>query len=427
LSLRISGTQLLLLIANLGAGLGIYLLRTKLAGIAAPRVTMQGVWDSLLAATTAAATTFSRRWQNGSIDWYFSGTWLFVVGLATYALAYHGISLRSVSVDLSQIQWYGTLLCAMLASSAVMVVRFTTRVAAAIALTTNGFLTALLFVVYRSPDIVLTQILIETASTIFILLILYFLPPFKHDEFTAIRRFVNMAISVAVGATMFVLVLLITSPEFRERHNLALDYLSRSLADAGGANAVNVIIVDFRAIDTTGEITVLMMVSLIVFGLLRSRRRSAAATASPPAAPRPARPADGSPILRTAARLAMPLTAWVSLVIFLQGHNLPGGGFIAGAMGAAAGATYLLAFGLEAAERVSWWRVATIGLLISVATGAVPFVFGGAYMDHSILHLHLPLVGPYELPTATFFDLGVYLIVLGTIMTMFVELGLEDD
>lgn len=131
--------------------------------------------------------------------------------------------------------------------------------------------------------------------------------------------------------------------------------------------------------------------------------------------------------MRTAARLAMPLTAWVSLVIFLQGHNLPGGGFIAGAMGAAAGATYLLAFGLEAAERVSWWRVATIGLLISVATGAVPFVFGGAYMDHSILHLHLPLVGPYELPTATFFDLGVYLIVLGTIMTMFVELGLEDD
>jgi multisubunit Na+/H+ antiporter MnhB subunit len=395
-------------------------------------VTLQGLWDAFLSATATLATAFSRRWQNGSVEWYFSGTWIFVVGLAAFALAHHGISLRSVSVGLSQLEWYGTLLCAMLAVSGVMVVRFRTRVAAAIALTTNGFLTALLFVVYRSPDIVMTQILIETASTIFILLILYFMPPFKPDRLTALRRFVSMAVSVAVGTTMFVLVLLITSSEFRETHNLALDYLSRALADAGGANAVNVIIVDFRAIDTTGEITVLMMVSLVVFGLLRSRRTLPESSPPgrvetiPPGEPRSAWPVDGSPILRTAARLAVPIIAWVSAVIFLQGHNLPGGGFIAGAMGAAAGATYLMAFGLRKARHVSWWKVATTGLLISVLTGTVPFALGGPFMDHTILHLHLPLVGPYELPTATFFDLGVYLIVLGTIMTMFVELGQED-
>ena len=61
-----------------------------------------------------------------------------------------------------------------------------------IALTSNGFLTALLFVVYRSPDILLTQILIETVSTIFILLILYFMPPFKADAFTAMTRVTNL-------------------------------------------------------------------------------------------------------------------------------------------------------------------------------------------------------------------------------------------
>jgi multisubunit Na+/H+ antiporter MnhB subunit len=54
--------------------------------------------------------------------------------------------------------------------------------------------------------------------------------------------------------------------------NLAGEYLARALDEAGGANAVNVIIVDFRAIDTTGEITVLVLVGLCVFGLLRSRR-----------------------------------------------------------------------------------------------------------------------------------------------------------
>jgi multisubunit Na+/H+ antiporter MnhB subunit len=70
--------------------------------------------------------------------------------------------------------------------------------------------------------------------------------------------------------------LLATSPQFRETKNLALDYLTRSLAEAGGANAVNVIIVDFRAIDTNGEITVLMVVGLLVYGLLRTRRKGSA-------------------------------------------------------------------------------------------------------------------------------------------------------
>jgi multisubunit Na+/H+ antiporter MnhB subunit len=74
---------------------------------------------------------------------------------------------------------------------------------------------------------------------------------------------------------MFSFILLATSPQFREVKNLAADYLVRSMAQAGGANAVNVIIVDFRAIDTNGEITVLVLVGLLVFGLLRTRRKSA--------------------------------------------------------------------------------------------------------------------------------------------------------
>ena len=89
------------------------------------------------------------------------------------------------------------------------------------------------------------------------------------------RRLVNLAVSVAVGFSMFSFVVLSTSPQFREVKNLAASYLTRSMAQAGGANAVNVIIVDFRAIDTNGEITVLVLVGLLVFGLLRSRRKAA--------------------------------------------------------------------------------------------------------------------------------------------------------
>jgi multisubunit Na+/H+ antiporter MnhB subunit len=135
---------------------------------------------------------------------------------------------------------------------------------------------------------------------------------------------------------------------------------------------------------------------------------------------------SGDPILRTVTRLAVPLTVWVSVVIFMQGHNLPGGGFIAGVMAAAAGAMHLLAFGPARAGRVTWWKVSVCGLLISVATGTVPFLLGRPYMQHTVWHLPLPLIGDYELPSATFFDLGVYLIVLGTIMTIFVELAREE-
>jgi multisubunit Na+/H+ antiporter MnhB subunit len=134
---------------------------------------------------------------------------------------------------------------------------------------------------------------------------------------------------------------------------------------------------------------------------------------------------SGDPILRTVARFAVPLTVWVSIVIFMQGHNLPGGGFVAGVMAGASGAMYLLAFGAAKAARYRWWKVSVSGLLIAVATGTVPFLMGRPYMQHSIWHFDLPVIGLYELPTATFFDLGVYLIVLGTLMTIFVELAQE--
>lgn len=128
----------------------------------------------------------------------------------------------------------------------------------------------------------------------------------------------------------------------------------------------------------------------------------------------------GSPIMRVITRFAVPLTVLVAARIFFQGHDNPGGGFIAGVMLAAAGAMYALAFGLRRLAPIDWWRISVLGLLIAVLTGTVPFLLGKAYMDNVILHI----VGVH-LPSATFFDLGVMLIVLGTLMTIFIELGLE--
>ncbi len=269
---------LLLSVLTALLGIGIYLGRAGLHRMrerAHGAPSMQSVWDGFMEAVTAVAVGFSIRWQSGSLRWYLAGSLAFTVGLSGLAWQRAGISLLQVPISLQEMTWYGLTLCGMLAFTAVMVARSETRVGAAIALTSNGFLTALLFVVYRSPDILLTQILIETVSTIFLLLVLYYMPMFRPEGLPPMRRLLNAAISVAVGFSMFSFIMLCMSPQFREVKNLAADYLTRSMAEAGGANAVNVIIVDFRAMDTNGEITVLVLVGLLVYGLLRTRRKAA--------------------------------------------------------------------------------------------------------------------------------------------------------
>jgi len=263
----------LLSIAGILLGLAIYARGSVLTRALDGLPPMGKVYDGMMEWVTACAVTFSRLWQNGSVRWYFAGILLFTVGLTNYSLWRADISLGSVSINFREASWVGLALCGMLVTTGLLVATSATRLGAAIAVTANGFMTALLFVFYRSPDILLTQILIETVSTIFILLILYYLPPFTREGTSTFGRVLNLAISAAVAFSMFTFIILSTSPEFREGKNLALDYLTRSLAEAGGANAVNVIIVDFRAIDTNGEITVLMVVGLLVYGLLRSRRK----------------------------------------------------------------------------------------------------------------------------------------------------------
>ncbi len=270
------GPLLLSLVTTL-LGVALYLGREpaqRWQRVVAVGPSMQRVWDAGIDAITTAATRFSRWWQNGSLHWYFSAVLAFAVGLTFFALGQGGLTLGDATLDFRNLTWYGLAVGGVLVAATGAVVCAPTRLAAAIALTAVGFLVALVFVIYRSPDIVLTQILIETVSTIFVLLVLYFMPTFRARKPALGTRIWNAGLAVAVGAVMFVLVVLCTDPRFRETRNLGQDYLARSLSEAGGRNAVNVIIVDFRAMDTQGEITVLVAVGLCVYGLLRTRRRT---------------------------------------------------------------------------------------------------------------------------------------------------------
>ena len=266
---------LALSLVGIALGLVLYRSRTRVEAIQRGLDGLpdaQRVWDGCVATVTRFAEGYSEWWQDGSLRWYFSVILLFTSAISLFALEAGGISLANAEVGFGNLSWPSIVLAALIIASTIAVVRSETRLGAALALTASGFLVALVYAIYRSPDILLTQILIETVSTVVILLVLYFMPSFRRDGLSPAHSAWNLAVSGAFGFAVFVFVLLATSPNFRETRNLGLDYLERSLGEAGGRNAVNVIIVDFRAMDTIGEITVLVVVGLCVFGLLRARR-----------------------------------------------------------------------------------------------------------------------------------------------------------
>ena len=182
-----------------------------------------------------------------------------------------------------------------------------------------------------------------------------------------------------------------------------------------GRTSVNVILVDFRAFDTLGEITVLATAAIGVRGLLRfaaDGRRN----------PEPVRPI-ASPIFKTAARLLMPLLLVFAVFLLLRGHNEPGGGFVGGLVAAAAFTLYAIAFGVQRARQALLLRPLTligVGLLLALVSGLPAAVEGRPFLTA------LWASGPLALGTPIMFDVGVFLVVAGVVLMMIFTLAEES-
>jgi multisubunit Na+/H+ antiporter MnhB subunit len=167
-------------------------------------------------------------------------------------------------------------LIALAVISVVLLKRWTTQL---IALSVAGFLVCFYFVLYRAPDLALTQILVEVVTLFMILILLGRFPrsaeqgelTHKHPLW---RKGVNMAIALGVGAMATTLILLVTAAPAENR--LGTFFLEQTVPLAEGSNAVNTILVDFRGFDTLGEITVLVIAMLGGLGLLMRYKRTAA-------------------------------------------------------------------------------------------------------------------------------------------------------
>ncbi len=309
---------------------------------------------------------------------------------------------------------------ALLVLGAVFTVRFRhRRVLALIVLGLTGLGTTLLFVELSAPDLALTQLSVELATTVLILLALYFLPEDSAREGSGRRHLRDLVIAASVGLGLTALLYAVLT---RPASSIAEYYIAHSKSHGGGTNIVNVILVDFRGFDTMGEVTVLAIAAIAIAAMLenvRLVRRSTTLGAT-------VRSKDRHPfLLSIMTRPLLPLLLLVALFIMLRGHNLPGGGFIAGLVTAVALVLQFLASGLRwASDRLRFNYVAAtaLGLLIALSTGLASMVFGAPFLTSAFTHVHL---GPldFELASAMAFDLGVFITVVAVLLIILVRLG----
>ena len=254
-----------------------------------------------------------------------------------------------------------------------------------------------------------------------------------------LRRFRDLIVSVVTGAGLAALAYaMMTRPA---PQSISPFYLDRALPEGGGTNVVNVMLVDFRAFDTFGEITVLSIVALTVYALLRRFRPPREVIQLPPQ--QRAIPADLATDLinpRTAqdtalgymmvpatlVRLLMPVAAVVSAYLFMRGHNEPGGGFVAGLVLSIAFITQYIVAGTHWVEAHLQLRVVRwigLGLLMALATGIASLWFGYPFMTTHTAHLTLPVVGEIHIASALFFDIAVFAVVVGSTLLILTALA----
>ncbi|MCS6785738.1 MAG: monovalent cation/H+ antiporter subunit A [Thiobacillaceae bacterium] len=415
---------LLMSVAALVGGLMVYAGRRPLYGLAerlGGRWSARQVYDTLVGALFGAAAALTHTIDRSSLQ-----RMLAILFASALALGAAGVLGTPTALDggRPQLPTDGVSLTAaagLVAATLAAVWLHRERLTALIVTGAVGLIVSLIFVKFSAPDLALTQLAVEVVTAVLMLLALYFLPQRSPAESTRARRLRDAGLALAAGGGVAWLAYAVLT---RPYTTIAGYYLDKSLPEGGGRNVVNVILVDFRGFDTLGEITVLAIAALGIYAMLERLTLAG-----------PQRDMDGRPwnwdlhpvIMASLTRLLLPLALLTSVFIFLRGHNLPGGGFIAGLITAVALIMQYLANGAAwTQERLppNFHPVIGWGLAIALATGLAAWAFGRPFLTSAFGHLHLPAVGEIELASAMAFDLGVYLVVVGVTLLILVHLGL---
>jgi multicomponent Na+:H+ antiporter subunit A len=278
-------------------------------------------------------------------------------------------------------------------------------------------------------------------------LVLRRMPPRFWDSPPGLGRWARAGLGVAVG--LVVVGVAMTASAVRTAPPASTGMSQLAYDFGGGRNVVNVILVDIRAWDTMGELAVLLVAATGVASLvfLRERRlvrveaqfraaRGEGADADPLPMPVPrwlaraVTAGERSVIFEVVTRLVFHTVLLFSLYLLFSGHNNPGGGFAGGLVAGLAITVRYLAGGraeLRAAAPVRPGLLLGAGMFLSAGVGLAALLAGGEVLQSQILIAELPLLGQVKLVTSLFFDMGVYLVVVGLVLDILRSLGAGLD
>jgi len=313
----------------------------------------------------------------------------------------------------------------LIAATAAVVNDSRNRLRVLIYISVIGLIVSLAFVQFSAPDLALTQISVEVVTILLLLLALNLLPKSPPLLSSIPRKWRDGALAVSGGVLIggIAWAMLTRDPG----PSIAAYHLANAKSGGGGTNVVNVILVDFRAFDTLGEIIVLGIAGLGIFALLDSTAVGAAGARLRAWREDMTHSPERHPImLVVASRIVLPLTLTVGIYLFLRGHNQPGGGFISALVVAIAFLVQYLAAGFDwsnARKRFGEHQLIAWGVLTAMATGLGAVVFGANFLTSAFGYFYLPLIGKFELATAMLFDTGVFLTVFGAVMLALAQLS----
>ncbi len=379
-------------------------------------------FDLFLKSLLLNSRKFKRLTENGKLQSYI--LWIVIFSIAVVSLPFLGQGLTTGTRELTHAPALAIVLWLLLFSSCWMMLWFHhERIKAVLISGAIGLVVTMVFICFSAPDLALTQITVDVVTTVLLLMSLSLLPQLTPYESSVSRRWRDALIAIGGGLGIAWITWLILT---RDHNSISWFFMQQSIPLGGGTNVVNVILVDFRGFDTFGEITVLGIAGIGALCLMDGMRTHGT-TMTQGLSYR----FNPSPLmLRITASWILPIALVVSLYIFLRGHNLPGGGFIAGLITALALIIQYMALGQDHAEQLLKAKSGRLyeiwigtGLVIAGLTGLGAWFWGRPFLTSAHFYVSPPILGEMHLATAALFDVGVYITVVGATMLLISVLG----
>ncbi|WP_159433630.1 Na+/H+ antiporter subunit A [Agrococcus sp. Marseille-P2731] len=381
------------------------------------------------------AVEVTGRLQTGSLPMHLTTILLVVVAFPGIALLLSG----ALTSDLRLYDSAGQIATAVIVSIAAVYTTTTRgRLKAFMLLSVAGYGVALLFLLHGAPDLALTQALTETVFLVILVLVLRRLPKYFTNRPLRAARYLRASLGIAVGT--FAALASLAALQSRTAEPISLGFYQWAYEFGHGENIVNVTLVDIRAWDTLGEVAVVLAAATGVASLIFVRRPVAGTGVL-----RQRQSATGrrtwlrgafadeqrsSPVLEMMTRLLFPIMMLVSIYLLAVGHNEPGGGFAGGLVAGVALAVRYLAGGRdELLEAVPFdaGKLLGGGMAVVVLSVVWPVFIGGRIGESYAIEAVLPLLGEQKLVTTVFFDVGVWLIIIGAMLDFVRSLGAGVD